>query len=114
MDELKLLVELVADLPQMALWVLAGFFVYKITVVGSIYGVARLLITKIHCWIISLRDKPVVEAVDLGELLMYPQDYSALLDSLKQFRRDGLLYLHKEDVSKLVGIIKKIIDERNK
>ncbi len=35
MEELKLLIEMVADLPQMALWVLVGFFVYKVVIVGS-------------------------------------------------------------------------------
>ena len=43
MEELKLLIEMVSNLPQMALWVLAGFWAYKVIVVGSIYGLIRFI-----------------------------------------------------------------------
>jgi hypothetical protein len=55
MEELKLLLELVANLPAMAMWVLIGLFAYKVVIVGSIYGVIRLGITKTHDWL--TRDK---------------------------------------------------------
>ena len=48
MDELKLLIEMVANLPSLAIWVLLGYLVYKIVVIGSIYGVLRLAITMLH------------------------------------------------------------------
>jgi len=48
MDELKLLIEMVAKLPALAVWVLVGFLIYKICVVSSIYGVLRLVILKAH------------------------------------------------------------------
>ena len=48
MDELKLLIEMVADLPALTVWVLVGYLAYKLVVVGSIYGVIRLLIEKAH------------------------------------------------------------------
>lgn len=51
MDELKLLIELVASLPTMAIWVLVGFYIYKVTVIGSIYGLLRLCIVKMHDWL---------------------------------------------------------------
>lgn len=51
MDELKLLIDMVANLPSMALWVLAGFFAYKVCIIGSIYGVIRLAIIKMHDWL---------------------------------------------------------------
>lgn len=51
MDELKLLVEMVANLPSMALWVIAFFFAYKVVVIGSIYGVIRFGIDKMHSWL---------------------------------------------------------------
>lgn len=50
MDELKLLIEMVAGLPSLAVWVLVGYLAYKVAVVGSIYGVIRLLIIKWHDW----------------------------------------------------------------
>ena len=55
MDELKLLIEMVANLPTLAVWVLVGYLVYKVAVIGSIYGVIRLLIVKAHDWLTAPR-----------------------------------------------------------
>ena len=55
MDELKLLIEMVANLPQMAIWVLVAFWAYKVVVIGSIYGVIRLAIVKLHDWLTTPR-----------------------------------------------------------
>lgn len=46
MEELKIIVDMIAGLPQMALWVLAGFWAYKVIIIGSVYGVIRLGINK--------------------------------------------------------------------
>jgi hypothetical protein len=46
MEELKEIVNIIATLPQIALWVMIGFWAYKVIVVGSVYGVIRLAITK--------------------------------------------------------------------
>lgn len=50
MEEIKLLVEAVAKLPNAALWVLLGYLVYKLAVVGSIYGTIRFAVEKLHSW----------------------------------------------------------------
>lgn len=55
MEELKLIVDMIAGLPQMALWVLAGFWAYKVIVIGSVYGVIRLGINKAYDWLTSPR-----------------------------------------------------------
>lgn len=59
MEELKLLVTMVADLPSMALWVIAFFFAYKTIIIGSIYGVIRLAIVKSHDVLIQQRTKGI-------------------------------------------------------
>ena len=41
MEEMKVLIGMVKDLPNAALWVIAALFAYKVCVVGSIYGVLR-------------------------------------------------------------------------
>jgi hypothetical protein len=51
MEELKLLIEMVSKLPAMALWVLVGFWAYKVIVIGSIYGVIRLIVEKAHSYL---------------------------------------------------------------
>lgn len=55
MDELKLLIEMVSNLPSLAVWVLVGYLVYKVVVIGSIYGLARFGVEKLHSW--AMRDK---------------------------------------------------------
>lgn len=59
MEELKMLVQMVADLPNAALWVIAALFAYKVCVVGSIYGVIRLGIIKLHDWLVTPKQKLV-------------------------------------------------------
>lgn len=50
MEELKMLIEMVAALPAMAIWVLVGFFAYKTVIIGSIYSVIRTGMTLLHSW----------------------------------------------------------------
>lgn len=51
MEELKLLIDMVAQLPAMALWVLAGFYAYKVVIIGSIYGVIRFVGGRLFDWL---------------------------------------------------------------
>ena len=50
MNELKLLIEMVANLPSLAVWVLVGYLCYQISIIGSIYGLARLAIDRLYKW----------------------------------------------------------------
>lgn len=68
MDELKLLVETVANLPHIMVWVLCGYLVYKIAVIGSIYGLIRFGIEKLHSAYIE-RKKPQIAPAEIGLLL---------------------------------------------
>lgn len=59
MDELKTLIEMVEGLPNAALWVIAAVFVYKVVVIGSIYGVIRFAIDKLHSWAVARKTREV-------------------------------------------------------
>lgn len=74
MDELKILLEMVANLPQMAIWVIVALFAYKVVVIGSIFGIIRLAIIKTHDWLTKPRvfkigskaiDESVAEALQI-------------------------------------------------
>ena len=56
MEELKQLIDLVLKLPAMALWVLAGYLVYKLAVVGSIYATIRFCVDKLHSWAVRKKE----------------------------------------------------------
>jgi hypothetical protein len=60
MEELKLLVEMVANLPSMALWVIAFFFAYKVSIIGSIYWVIRLAIQRAYELGIAKKTMPTI------------------------------------------------------
>jgi len=99
MDELKLLIEMVANLPSMALWVLVGFWAYKVICIGSIYGVIRLAITKAHDWLSNPRSK---EIRPLLEGLVISGEMEELIRQLKRIRNKGFnsnsSYIHGSDV----------------
>lgn len=59
MEELKILVEMVAGLPSLALWVVAFFFIYKVSVIGSIYGVIRFVTQRLYDWSVSGKRKEI-------------------------------------------------------
>jgi hypothetical protein len=95
MEELKLLIDMVANLPTLAVWVLVGYLAYKVVVVGSVYGVARLLIIKLHDWL----TKPKVVKLSLGAKVIDEATAEALNAQIA--RLSNGIYLHMSDVKKL-------------
>jgi hypothetical protein len=109
MDELKLLIEMVAKLPSMALWVLVGFWAYKVICIGSIYGVIRLAIVKTHDWLANPKSKEIRPLID-GLVISGCKD--ELLNEIKRLRNRGYSsnseYVHGSDVAWL----REAIDEK--
>ena len=60
---------MVNQLPTLAIWVLVGFWCYKVVCVGSIYGIIRLAINKLHSWKTSPRDYKIKTRVADEETL---------------------------------------------
>ena len=56
-------VQIIKELPAYAVWIIAGFMFYKITIVGSIYSVIRLAINRTFDWL--SRDKVVIEKFEI-------------------------------------------------
>lgn len=111
MEELKLLVEMVADLPQMALWVLAGFWAYKVIVIGSIYGLIRFIVEKAHSWLTSPKDKNVRLMLD-GECIS--GSASDLVTQLHRIKRATGVYIHGSDVRWLADAITDKLEKEKK
>ncbi len=107
MEELKLLIEMVAHLPAMALWVLVGFFAYKVIIVGSLYGVIRYGIWALHSWLTTPKETSKVEKVNLYGMLhglCITQDnvHETLIGQLMRVRGKGTginsTYIHSQSV----------------
>lgn len=112
MDELRQLIEMVAGLPNVVLWVLIGYLVYKLVVVGSIYGVIRLAIMQFVSAYNANRNKTVTHIWQFGEYKILESAKPILETILQNSMRASGNYLHKSDVEQ----IKKAIEfyETNK
>lgn len=112
MEELKILVEMVAGLPAMATWMLAFFFAYKVIVVGSIYGVIRYVCSELFGWLKLRSNQPTLNnAKDELDACCISQASPLLLiqiQRIKGIKSGGSLYIHKEDVEWL----RQAIDEK--
>ena len=102
MEELKILVSMVAGLPQMALWVVVLFFIYKISIIGSIYGLVRYITSKLHDWAITKKAEPtelIKEKSKIKELsIVNDGTYEELLQVLKNTRQRGNSYINSNDL----------------
>lgn len=117
MEELKMIVDMVAKLPQMALWVLIGIWAYKVAVVGSIYGVIRFITEKTHSYLVTRKTAPLeVKAVELRPVLdgmVITGELDALVAQLHRVRlhvngTSALTYMHNNSVEWL----RQAIDEK--
>ena len=104
MEELRLLIDMVANLPTLAVWVLVGYLAYKVAVVGSIYGVIRLLIVKFHDW----ATKPKTVNLKIGAKAIDESTAEALNAQIA--RVCGGQYCHMSDVQ----MLREALDEKLK
>jgi len=106
MDELKLLIEMVSNLPSLAVWVLIGYLVYKVVVIGSIYGLARFGIEKLHSWLTTPKERLVDVRLMLDGMCIIGAKEELLLQ-LERVRLVGYSggYIHDSHVAWLEAAI---------
>ena len=113
MEELRILVEMVAELPRMAVWVLVGFFIYKVVIVGSVYGVVRLAINKVHEILKNYNKRKEIEHTRIetteyrviADKLVMREGRGQLLRILKGLRGGTCNYVHGSDLNWLEDAI---------
>lgn len=70
MEELKTVLAMLSSLPNTGLIILAGYLFYKVTIVGSIYGVIRFVVKHLFDWLMVVKTRPVrVEEVELRGMI---------------------------------------------
>ena len=125
MEELKLLVESIANLPDLAIWVIAMYFFFKLAIVGSIFGVARLFINKIYdSYKLKYHPKEIIEIeketirdvynlknIEFGKYTISKVDErlsNEICRLIKLMASDGYgTYIHDSDVNKLAKFVDK-------
>ena len=119
MDELKTLIEAVAGLPNLTLWVLVGYLVYKLAIVGSWFAIASLCVDKLHNWLITPKTE-LVQRQDVLKYLVIENCFESLMIQLHRIRNKGVNnnsdYIHSSDVNWLRDAIdeKEANDSKNK
>ena len=102
MEELKMLVEMVAKLPALAIWVLVMFWAYKVVVVGSVYGLIRFVVSKAHDYLVQQKTKSLDVVYKLGPLLI-TAEMENFMEQLKRVRGKGLTiqsdFIHHQSVN---------------
>lgn len=110
MDELKELISMVAGLPTVVVWVLVGYLLYKLAVLGSIYGVMRLLIEKAHDWL----TKPKRMEWVFDDVVINATTKAALAQQLVRLCDVKLHYSYFTDVDRLRKAIDLLLEQERK
>jgi len=114
LEALRELIDVLKEMPDLALYVLGGYLSYKLFIVGSIYGIIRMGIEKIH----DAYMRPITTKIEiaLGEFILSNDGaamFPGIMDRIKLHRarnletgksyglsKEGfkLKYLHLEDI----------------
>lgn len=101
MEEIKEIVNLLKELPALAIWVLALFFAYKVICVGSIYGVIKFCVTKLHSYLVSPKTVRTTVTIEHLAITSCYHDLLAQLGRIKSkgtHLADGTGFIHRQSV----------------
>lgn len=115
MEELKLLLEMVAKLPNLAIWVIVAIYAYKTIIVGSIYATIRFVIQKWHDAYVTNKTKKETKDAEylLRELVIKDElAMAALINEIRRIRSCGdknssykSQFVHRSDIDWLASAI---------
>lgn len=121
MEELKLLVQMVASLPTLAVWVIVAFYVYKISIIGSIYGCIRFGMNKLHDWAITRKTvAPITQEINFedklhGICISSDSTINMLMQQIQRLKGIGgfsrAMFIHLDDVNWLRDAINEKLEK---
>jgi hypothetical protein len=125
-EELKQLLDVMKELPELAIWSVLGFGIYKLVVylstTGSIVFILKLAIEKLHD--MKTRDpKPVTHVYSLKSITFMGEAEEALTESLikainrvsnKETKSYLRTYIHTSDIEPILKALNSITREENK
>lgn len=100
-EELKQILEIVKDLPHLVMWVLAGLLVYKIAIIGSMFGIVKLFIERMH----SLLTKEKTYKYKVSDHIISDVTEADIDDVFRAMKMSTGVYIHKSDIERLKTII---------
>lgn len=92
------------DLPELAIWILIGILLYKVIIVGSVFGLIKLFILKLHDYLTKPKELPVKKVFLDGYFITHDGTYEKFRSVIREMihynskvsNRDN--YLHRCDV----------------
>ena len=117
-DGLKEILDIIKDMPELAVWVAAGFIFYKLAVWGSttaaIVMVSKLAIDKLHDYKVTPKKVEHVWSLD-DQFITSDGAYKEFLNLMRLIKKDGSSYVHQNDVQFLSEAFiekKKMLEEK--
>jgi len=96
MEELQLLIHTIAGLPALTVWVLGGYLIYKLAVLGSLYGTIRYLADKFVEWRTKPQETTVTKEFNLQGIAITEGIANGLVAQICRIARSG--YIHSPDL----------------
>lgn len=103
-EALREIVTIIKDLPAYAVWILAGFLFYKLTIIGSVYGVIRLGINRLFDYL--GKDRKVITEFKIGDITIDTSTHHALILLFEMIKKPGATYLHHDNVNFAIQAVK--------
>lgn len=119
-DAVKEIMEIIERLPHLAMWILVGLLFYKVVIVGSYFGVARLLILKVHDYLTRPRQpvKDIIEHKIDRFFITSDSTYGYFIAQIHRLRNRVTSidtdYIHSRDVKWLADAITEKIERDKK
>lgn len=96
-EELKLLLDQMKNVPDVALWILGGFLLYKLVTYMSATGAIVYIVKQICSTILGWKNQP--RKVSYGRLIIDEETETDLQDLIRSIRSTA--YVHNSDVREL-------------
>lgn len=96
--------QILKDLPELAIWILLGILLYKVVIVGSIFGLIKLAILKLHDFLTKPKVLPPKEVSLDGYFIVHDGTYKkfrSVLEEMIHYNSKNSVrnvYLHSQDV----------------
>ena len=103
-EALREIVTIIKDLPAYAVWILAGFLFYKLTVIGSVYGVIRLGINRLFDYL--MKDRKQIKEFDLRGIILDEASEQMAKQLIISLRQHNLGYVHSTDIQFAIDAVK--------
>lgn len=103
LEEIKQILSLVKELPHMVMWVLAGLLFYKVSIIGSIYGLIRFGIEKLHSYL--THEKIITHQWSIDGVIINKECHSLLVGFISSLGTKTIAkYVYSSDIAEMIRL----------